>query len=113
MRSISTILTVISFGFQSNRRFSVSAARTSNPFTRTIQPGLSSSAVSSRSIFLRMSSTLVGLDGTIENSSLTNIRKFKAEDVSFINSSVAKSIDDDLMFNDGSMIFKYWQTKQD
>jgi hypothetical protein len=51
-----------------------------------------------------MSSTLVGLDGTNENSSLPHIREFKVEDVSFINSSIAKSIDDDLMFNDGSKI---------
>ena len=32
----------------------------------------------------------------------SNIKIFSINDVSFINSSVAKSIDDDLMFNNGS-----------
>ena len=53
-----------------------------------------------------MSSTIVGVDGMNQEFSLPRISEFRAEDVSFINSSVAKSIDDDLMFNDGSKIVK-------
>lgn len=106
MKSFKTIITVISLSLQSNRRFSVSAAKSSNSYTRTPQRGLSSSAISARSISSRMSSTLVGLDGMNQEFCHPHLSQFRAEDVSFINSSVAKSIDDDLMFNDGSKIIK-------
>ena len=106
MKSFRTIITVISLSLQSTRRFSASAAKSSNSYTRTPQRGLSSSAVSGRSITSRMSSTIVGVDGMNQEFSLPRISEFRAEDVSFINSSVAKSIDDDLMFNDGSKIVK-------
>jgi hypothetical protein len=42
----------------------------------------------------------------------SHIKEFKIEDVSFIDSSTAKSIDDDLMFNDGSKSCSLRKTKK-
>jgi hypothetical protein len=40
------------------------------------------------------------------------VKEFKIEDVSFIDSSTAKSIDDDLMFNNGSKSCSLRKTKK-
>jgi hypothetical protein len=93
MKSIGAILAVVSIGFQTNRKFSVSALRSP---TR-VQSGLLTLLVSCRSF---SSTKLPSM--TEAGSYQSHLKEFKIEDVSFIDSSTAKAIDDDLMFNDGS-----------
>lgn len=93
MKSIGALLAVVSIGFQTNRKFSVTALRSP---TR-VQSGLLTLLASYRSL-----SSTKFRSMTEAGSFQSHIKEFKIEDVSFIDSSTAKSIDDDLMFNDGS-----------
>ena len=102
MKSIGAFLAVVSVGFQTNRRFSVTALRSS---TR-VHSGLVTLLVSCRSL----SSTKLRSMAEAKPYQ-SDIKGFKTEDVSFIDSLTAKSIDEDLMFNNGSKISLLHKTK--
>ena len=116
-KSIGTILAVVSVGFHNSRRHGTSAFRTS--FLKTIPSCLFSvryvigtKHFSSESFMALQAGTINGVISQPESyknsyeasksSYRSGVQEWREEDVSFINSSVAKTIDDDLMFNNGS-----------
>ena len=101
MRSLRTILVVASLGCRSSRGIGIAALRTSSTLSKALPAGFMSFAVANRHQSLMTSYGSADLQELL-GSYQSNINKFSIKDVSFINSSVAKSIDDDLMFNDGS-----------
>lgn len=94
------LLSVVSITLQTERRIFTSALVSNYP-TRTLSSGLLSFAITSKSF----GSAVPIMSVSKESDSITlksDIMKWDIDKVTFINSSVAKSIDDDLMFNNGS-----------
>ena len=101
MRSLRSIFVVVSLGCHSSRGIGIAALRTSSTLSKALPAGFLSFAVASRPQF-SMRTYGSAHRQELSGSYRSNIEKFSINDVSFINSSVAKSIDDDLMFNNGS-----------
>ena len=97
-KSISALLAVASLGLHSNRKYNVLALR-STFLTRAPPSAFLFMMINSRQASSHDRNAEVGPSEAYFNS---NIEQWRVEDVTFINSSVAKAIDDDLMFNNGS-----------
>ena len=94
-KSISALLAVASLSLHSNRKYNTLALR-STFLTRAPPSAFLFMMINSRQASSHERNAEVGPSEAYFNS---NIEQWRVEDVTFINSSVAKSIDDDLMFN--------------
>ena len=97
-KSISALLAVASLGLHSNRKYNVLALR-STFLTRAPPSAFLFMMINSRQASSQDRNAELSLN---EANYTSDIKEWKVEDVTFINSSVAKAIDDDLMFNNGS-----------
>ena len=97
-KSISALLAVASLSLHSNRKYNTLALR-STFLTRAPPSAFLFMMINSRQASSQDRNAEVGPSEASFNS---YIKQWRVEDVTFINSSVAKSIDDDLMFNNGS-----------
>ena len=97
-KSISALLAVASLGLHSNRKYNALALR-STFLTRAPPSAFLFMMINSRQASSQDRNAELSLN---EANYTSDIKEWKVEDVTFINSSVAKAIDDDLMFNNGS-----------
>ena len=101
-KAIGTFLAFATIGLHSSRRYTASALK-SPLLTRTKSSALLLMMISGRQNY--SSQKISVIKRASENDYTSDVKEWRVEDVTFINSSVAKSIDDDLMFNSGSKLF--------